>query len=137
MDKTPFNGHTLGVNLIYVSICSYTNRLLSCCGRVGAEFCLSMNFLVKGQCGQCVFQVLCSCTSSNLFVQRFPSGSKTCILCVLPFIIWFCVFLLSSSVYAKSEIIVTKVIVTQLFVLYIIFNLLRRTLKFQTILAIG
>lgn len=116
MDKTPFNGHTLGVNLIYVSICNYTNRLLSCCGRVGAEFCLSMNILVKGQSGQCVFQVLYSCTSSNLLVQRFPSGSKSCILCVLPFSIWVCVFLLSHSVYAKSEIIVTKVIVITLYI---------------------
>lgn len=39
----------------------YANRLLSCCGRVSAEFSSGMNFLVKGRSGvgsvfsQCIF----------------------------------------------------------------------------------
>lgn len=72
-----------------------------------------------------------ACTPHEVFVRRFPSESKTCILWFLPFSIRVCVFSLSSSGCAKIEIIATKVIVIQSSVIYITFNLLRRTLKFQ------
>lgn len=78
-----------------------------------------------------------ACAPHEVFVRRFPSESKTCILCVLPFSIRVCIFSLSSSGCAKTEIIATKVIVIQSSVIYITFNLLRRMLKFHTVGFMG
>ena len=80
-------------------ICNNTNRLLSCSGRVGAEFSLCMNFLVKSKTGSAFSQALCLWSPWSLFVQGPPSESKTCIL---PFPVWVCFFLLSSSECPKT-----------------------------------